>query len=191
VGVAGRGRWLVVATGELQGQFVVHAEHDTGVERLDEVNLADQRLHRGGVERRAEVVEGVGDADDAALRLDEGDGLAGGQAVGDVFGQEEAQDLAVGRAHFLADDNLEVGDVADGEAATDGVVVCDGDAVEAGAVDALNDLLWGEDAVGREVGVVVEVGADEGSCCGRLCGRIRRSAGTPLRLRSLRLRWCW
>ena len=32
--------------------------------------------------------------------------------------------------------------------------------------------------------MVVEVGADEGSGYGKLCGRIRRSAGTPLRLRS-------
>ena len=110
------------------------------------------------------AIEWVGEIDEAALLADRGDRVGEGHAARDLLLQEEADDLAlVVRLHLLArnDDQLAAARDLDGlERAAEDVVIGDRDATEPDRLGVVDELLRGDRAVVRPVGVHVEVDRD-------------------------------
>ncbi len=140
------------------GLGVVGVEEVAGVECLDDVDVVGYGLEgfeaEGG---RTNAVEGVGDHDKATLGPDFPDGLLGGKALGNGLFEEEADDISLRGFYFLADDDVYGSVSVEQECSFGGVVVGDGQAVDAG-LDAAIDygLEWGGGIVGV-AGVNVEV----------------------------------
>src|SRR3972149_7632361 len=145
--------------------LVVAGEDVAAVEALDGVYLALDPLQRVALDDGApEDVVGMRDDDEAALFMDAADGLLRRHASRHQLLEEEADNLALGRLHLLADDDLEAAagllrQLLDDEGALDLVVVRDGDAVDALAQAALDERARADDGVAGVVRMAVEVGA--------------------------------
>ena len=113
--------------------------------------------------------------DEPALPMDLVRRLVGAQSSWDRLGEEEADDLAIGRGDLLAEDHgqsvrqAELCDlVADGDRALHVVVVRDRDVRQPALDRLLDEPLLGEQRVAAEARVDVEVG--EGLARGWLSG---------------------
>ena len=155
-----------VLAGEALGLLVEGGERDPRVEDLEHVDLLDDVEQVLVVGHRVEAVEGMGHVDEAALAADLGDRLLHRHPARDLLLEEEADHLALlGGLHLLGDDHLDVahllGDPARLERPGDLVVVGDRDRAEAAVAGRLEQHLDRRRAVGRVVGVHVQVDLDQ------------------------------
>ena len=155
-----------VLAGEALGLLVEGGQRHPRVEDLEHVDLLDDVEQVLVVGHRVETVERVGHVDEAALAADLGDRLRHRHPARDLLLEEEADHLALlGGLHLLGDDHLDVahllGDPARLERAGDLVVVGDRDRSEAAVAGRLQQHLDRRRAVGRVVGVHVQVDLDQ------------------------------
>ena len=168
-----------VLAGEALRLLVEGGQRDPRVEDLEHVDLLDDVEQVLVVGHRVEAVEGMRHVDEPALAADLGDRLRHRHPLGDLLLEEEADHLALlGGLHLLGDDHLDVahlgGDLARLQRAGDLVVVGDRDRAEAAVAGGLQQHLDRGRAVGRVVGVHVQVDLDQLAAASRA-----RTSGSP------------
>ena len=166
-----------VLGGEAGRLLVELLDRDARVEDLDRVDVVEHRHQVLVVGHRVHAVERVRDVDDAALALDLGDRLLQRQPARDQLSEEQADHLAlVGGLDLLADDHLDPARLRLRlERAGDHVVVGHGDRAEPARLRGRQQHLDRRRAVGRVVGVHVQVDVDR-------AGAWRPSRAAPGRL---------
>jgi hypothetical protein len=158
-GPAGQG----VRRGQDGGPVVRFRRRGLGVEDLDDVHRAGRaQVRQHPAQAGAVRIERVRRVHQAALRPDPGDDLGHGEHVRHPFGEEKADEVAVGSPDLLADDDPDAQVPAGRRYGGRGLVVV-GDAhhVQAGLPGPLGQLLQGGHGIAGRDRVQVAVDTDQ------------------------------
>src|SRR5712692_2662537 len=176
--VAPDGAGYVPLLRERVGALVGACERLTGVEDLDGIDERPETFERLAPDVIQTIAaEGMGHRDEPALIFDALDGLLSGEIARDRPFQEQSDDLAVARRHFLADDHTKpVGDLPEPQSALDGVVIRRAHHVDPRRLERPRLRREGRAAVGRVLAVGMHVESDPALGHVRTIRRARRQA---------------